>query len=149
MKNKGRDELEAEVARLREELTVRSRRCDTWAADLAAERAAREATKAELRRALNIRTGIDAPDANDRQAAVAWMKRAEAAEARVAELERQRDDARRRYYTEAQTRIACDAALNQARGLLERCQYAVPSVLTELLDAVSGWLRAHPAKGNG
>lgn len=125
-------DTEAEVARLREELAEAADLVAATARSFNELHAAHEATKAAASEALDTREA-----------------RIRAAEARVAELEQQRDDARRRYYTEAQTRIARDAALDQAREELAQREGIIGQLQSGAmkleLDALTAERAAHEA----
>lgn len=152
-----REALRAEVARLREAFDISSAAHAQAEAVLATERAAHEATERSRQeatdRALGIAAKLDetvrALEATKAELAKEQrltrfaqtqsrdelLARAEAAEARVAELERIHEQA-------LNERDAAHAALDQARGLLGRVTGAVSD---RLLGDIEDWLRANPA----
>lgn len=132
-------EGEAEVARLREELAgerqahgIMQNVAGVTADALTGERAAHEATKAEL-------TKTEALWEEERNVADASARAIEAAEARVAELEHELE-----YHSRP--------ALDQARGLLDAWQRnwsTADGHSSQLYHDSLDWLRANPGSSEG
>lgn len=134
------EDAQAEVARLREELTQRTHQLDEAGRVAASERAAHEATKAELARSYDAHVAAHSRAEAAVSAALQVGDQWRAATERVAELEADNDRLDQQWHE-------ADEALDQARGLLERWVASNPYYPREpaLLSSSQGWLGAHPA----
>lgn len=135
-------ELKAEVARLRELLSIAGTRAEQWHLELTTERAAHEAAKAE-RDAEHERACKEAVTHDQLLLEVSsYRSGMMAAEARVAELEGALRVVSDRAVSEALLR---QDALDQARAVLEETAGFGGFIGTGFIKRRDEWLRAHPA----
>lgn len=150
-----RTALQDEVARLREELELMRQSRDRSEQGKLDERAAHEATKLELREAL-ANEGIARGGLDDALARVAELEREdrrsnmqlEDAAIRIVELKTALSRAPyQAYLLEQRAHAETRAAIDQARGLLERVDEALENEgpWLALQAQLREWLRTHPA----
>ncbi len=129
------EEPDGEWVKYADALAALVKQTDECKKHVATERTAHEATKAEVVKALGELNLA-------RIRSQAHHNRAEAAEARVAELERDIGAINNEWHAETMRKLKAERAIDQARGLLVEFRNCCSD---ELRERCRDWLRAHPA----